>query len=200
MPDEFKKFFRHELNELKENKIRAGTLVVLFFVTAIVFVLDDDSGGEEIILNEPKKISDAPATKDLPAANLPEKNSADGVTLVLGANADPIFVSDPFAGEKKISPPKKIVQPPSTPQLPPIIPQPPFTPPKISEQTKPTEKIILTGTASSGGKKLAMFLCGKETIFLTLGEEIGGKKISDITADFVAFEDGTRVFLQKELR
>jgi len=57
----------------------------------------------------------------------------------------------------------------------------------------------LTGTAISGENKIAMFLRGNETLFLTIGEEIGGRKISDITPDFVTFEDGAKVFFQKEL-
>ena len=71
--------------------------------------------------------------------------------------------------------------------MPPIVIQPP---PQLVEQPKPKEKIILTGTAISGESKTAMFLRGKETLFLTIGDEIGGRKISDITRDAVIFADG----------
>ena len=110
--------------------------------------------------------------------------------------ADELFVSDPFAGEEKPKPkqqpPKSFVEP-----VPQIVIQPL---PQPVEQPKPQEKIILTGTAISGENKTAMFLRDKETLFLTVGEEIGGKKILDISVDFVMFEDGQKVYLQKELR
>ena len=193
MPDGLKKIFRHELDELKQNKIRATALGVCFIVLLIFWITDDSSDGEEISLNEETPAVDTqPATKDLPVVNLPTK-SPDGVTLVLGANADPLFVGDPFAGKEKpkpTPPPPKVILPP----VPPATPQPqPSAPPP------PQEKITLTGTAISGENKTAMFLRGKETLFLTVGEEINGKKISDITPDFVTFADGERIFIQKGL-
>ena len=197
MPDELKKILQHELDELKENKIRVVALGVCLVVVLIFWITDTGSDGEEINLNEPTTAVVAPpVTKDLPAVNPTPEKSFDGVTLVLGANADPIFVGDPFAGKEKPKPPPKVVMPP----IPPIMLQP--QPPKIPEQPKPQpqEKIILTGTAISGANKLAMFLRDKETLFLTIGEEIGGKKISEITPDFVTFADGERVFIQRELR
>lgn len=203
MPDEFKKILQRELEELQQNKVRAIALGAAFVILLIVWIIDDNSSGEEINLDESITTVDVPtATKDLPVVNLPIEKSSDGVTLVLGANAEPLFIGDPFAGEEKSTPPPKIVQPPENPPVQPILiqPPPPTPLPKIIEQPKPQEKFILTGTAISGTNKTAMFLRGNETIFLTVGEEIGGKKISDITPDFVIFEDGERVFIQRELR
>ena len=195
MPDKLKEILQHELEELKQNKIRAIALGVCFVVVFIFWIVDDTSDDEEINLNETTTTADAPPlTKDLPVVNLSPEKSPDGVTLVLGANPDPIFVGDPFAGKEKPKPPPKVVTPP----VPPIILQPPKMPELPPQQ--PQEKIILTGTAISGANKLAMFLRGKQTIFLTVGEEINGKKISDITPDFVTFADGERVFIQRELR
>ena len=197
MPDELKKFLQRELDELKQNKFRVIGIVACFIVVLILWIVDDSSGGEEIILDEPTPIVDAPpATKDFPVVSLPEEKSPEGVTLVLGANADPIFIGDPFVGAEK---PKPLPQPPpkiTMPPAPPIV----IQPPQISEQLKPQEKFILTGTAISGVNKMAMFVRGKETLFLTIGDEIGGKKISDITSDFVTFADGERVFIQRGLR
>ena len=186
MPDELKKILQRELEELKQNKIRAIALGVCFVILLIFWISDDTSGGEEIILNETPP---PPVTKDLPVKVLPVEKTPDGVTLVLGANADELFIGDPFAGKEKPKPPPKVEFPP------PIIFQPPQE--KISE---PVEKIILTGTAISGANKLAMFLRGKETVFLTIGEEIGGKKIFDISPDFVTFEGGEKIFIQRELK
>ncbi|MBR4642440.1 MAG: hypothetical protein IKO74_06915 [Selenomonadaceae bacterium] len=187
MPDELKKFLQRELEELKQNKVRAIALGVCLLIL-LIFLISDDSGGEEIILNE----TPLPVTKDLPAVNLPEKKSPDGVTLVLGANAEKLFIGDPFAGKEK---PKTSPKPKPI-ELPPIV----IQPPPQEKPVKLEEKIILTGTAISGEKKLAMFLRGKETLFLTIGEEIGGKKIFDISPDFVTFEGGEKFFIQKELK
>lgn len=192
MPDGFKKILQHELDELKQNKIRAMALGMCFIVLLIFWMTDDSSGGEEISLSEPPPAVDTPpVTKDFPVVNLPKK-SPDGVTLVLGANADPLFIGDPFAGKEKskpIPPPPKVVLPP----IPPVAPQPQ---PQPSAPPAPQEKITLTGTAISGENKTAMFLRGKETLFLTVGEEINGKKISDITPDFVTFDNGERLMIR----
>ena len=194
MPDKLKEILQRELDELKQNKIRAIALGVCFIVLLIVWLTDDSSDDEEINLHETTTVEAPPATKDLPVKVLPVEKSPDGVTLVLGANADPLLIGDPFAGKEKPKPPPKVVTPP----VPPII----IPPPQIPEPPKPQpqEKIVLTGTAISGANKTAMFLREKETLFRTIGEEVGGKKISDITSDFVTFEDGERVFIQRELR
>ena len=183
-----KDFLRHELDELKQNKVRAIALGVCFVVLLIFWATDDSSGGEEIILDDKP-----PLTKDLPVKVLPVEKSPDGVTLVLGANADELFIGDPFAGEERPKPPSKINPPP-------LVTSALIQPPPVVQPQQPKERIILTGTAISGEVKTAMFLRDKETLFLTVGEEIGGKKISDISAEFVTFEDGQRVYLQKELR
>lgn len=181
-----KDFLRHEFDELKRNKVRAIALGVCFVVLLIFWATDDSSGGEEIILDDKP-----PLTKDLPVKVLPVEKSPDGVTLVLGADADELIIGDPFAGEDKPKPPPQDTPP----HVPSILIQ---TPPPVAQQ--PKERIILTGTAISGEVKAAMFLRDKKTLFLTVGEEIGGKIISDISAEFVTFEDGQRVYLQKELR
>ena len=117
--------------------------------------------------------------------------SPDGVKIVLGATSDELFIGDPFQGKEKPPLPKKV----ELPTIPPpqsIQPQPP---PKV----EPKEKIFLTGTAVSGDNKIAMFLRGKENFFGTIGDEVGGRIISDITPDFVIFADGKRVYIQKGL-
>ena len=188
MPDELKNFLSRELDELKRNKIRAGALGVCF-VVLVIFCLVEDDNSEEISLN-----NSPPVTKDLPVKPLPVTKNPEGVTIVLGADADALNVADPFAGEEKPKPPPKQITPP-----PPIPIQPPPNQPAPKTQTQPREKILLTGTAVSGDNKTAMFLRGKDTIFLTIGDEIGGKKILDITTDCVTLEGGVRVYLQKEL-
>ena len=191
MLDELKEILRRELDELKQNKIRVGALAACAIVLLIFAITDDTSDGEEIILEE-----SPPVTKDLPVKILPVPKSPDGVKIVLGANADRIFIGDPFASEEE----SKILPPPQpTPPLPKIPAPTTSTIPPQSRIESKKEKFVLTGTAISGENKIAMFLRGNETLFLTIGEEIGGRKISDITPDFVTFEDGTKVYFQKEL-
>lgn len=193
MPDELKKFLQGKLEVLKQNKIRVIAVIVCFVFFLAFWLSEDDFNSEEIILNDKP-----PLTKDLPVKPLPVERKSDGVKIVLGANADELFIGDPFAGEDKPKPkpqpPKPVVEP-----VPQIVIQPPPQP-LIIEQPKPQEKIILVGTAISGDNKTAMFLREKETLFLTVGEEISGKKISDISVEFVTFEDGQRAYMQKELR
>lgn len=193
MPDEFREILRRELDELKQNKIRVIALGVCFIILLVFWITDDGANEEEILITESPSAS---VTKDLPVKNLPVAKTLEGVKVVLGANADGLFISDPFAGEEKPKPAPVTLPPPPLPKIPaaptpPIVIQPPTQP--------PTEKIILMGTAISGANKTAMFLRGNETLFLTIGEEIGGLKISDITPDFVTFEDGKRIYFQKEL-
>ena len=182
--DELKKFLEHELAELKQSKIRAVALGVCLAVLIIFAAIDDASDGEEILIDEP------PLTKDLPVKVLPVTKRPDGVTKVLGANANALVIGDPFAFEEKPKPPPP---PPTLPKIPepPVVIEPPPEP--EIEPPKPSEPIILTGTAISGANKTAMFLRGKETVFKTVGEDLDGRLIVDITPDFVTFADGERV-------
>lgn len=192
MPEELKEILRRELDELKQNKIRVGILAACVVILLIVWITDG-SDGEEIVLTE----EPPPLTKDLPIKTLPVAKSPDGVKIILGATADRLFIGDPFAVEEKVAP-----EPPPTPK--PTPPLPKIPPPSIiieppPEPEVPKEKIILTGTAISGDNKTAMFLRGDETLFLTIGEEISGRKISEISPDFVTFDNGERIYFQKEL-
>lgn len=187
MPDELKKFLSNELEELRKNKIRAGALVACV-VFLLIYCIMDDSRDEEISLNEPPITDAPPVTKDLPAKPLPVTKNSDGVTLVMGATADALIVADPFAGEDKPTPaPPAKSSAPVAPAAPTGIKPPPTSKP---------QEIILTGTAISGERKTAMFLRGKETIFLSIGEQIDGRQIVDITPDFVTFADSSRIYVQ----
>ncbi|MBR1646781.1 MAG: hypothetical protein IJ685_08395, partial [Selenomonadaceae bacterium] len=130
------------------------------------------------------------------SVQLPE--TIDGVKIVMGANSDELFIADPFAVTEKPKP-KPLPPPPPKVELPKIPPPQPIQQPQTPPKVEPKEKIILTGTAISGDNKIAMFLRDKQTEFLTVGDEIGGRIISDITPEFVTFADGKRVYLQKEL-
>lgn len=193
--DWLNKILGHELEELKKNKIRAGALGACFVVLLIFWIISDDSGGEEVILTDKPTV-----TKDLPVKALKVEKSPDGVTKVLGANADALLIGDPFAVEEK---PKPQPPPPPLPKIPEVVPpvviEPPPAPPVEEKPAKPREQIILTGVAISGENKTALILYGGKTLFLTVGDEIDGQKIIDITPEFVTLEDNERVYMQKEL-
>lgn len=195
MFDALKTFLSHELTELQRNDFRVLLIVACFLAAVVLWFIDNSTGGEEIALNEPPVTAPTPAppaTQDLPVKPLPVTKSPEGVTPILGADASPLTVVNPFASEDKPKPPSK--SPPPTP--PPIIIQPPQPTP---QPPAPREKILLMGTAISGNVKTAMFLRGKKTIFLTIGDELDGRRIVDITPDLVLFADGARVYLQKEM-
>ena len=203
MNDELKEkimeFWRRDLDEIRKNKRRTIALAICFFVLLIYAWEPEGKNVEEIDL------SDAPpVTKDLPVQKLPDKKipaqipeTTDGVKIVMGANSEQIFINDPFAGPEKPKPPPTPPKQVELPKIPPPsqTPQPLQQPPKV----EPKEKIILTGTAISCDNKTAMFLRDKQTEFLSVGDEIGGRIISDITPEFVTFADGMRLYLQKEL-
>lgn len=203
VPEELKKFLNRELAELRENKIRAIAIGVLFVGLLIYWFMSDEKSEEIILTEEPSVTKDElPVAKDLFVKVSSVEKSPDGVTPVLGANSDTLFVGDPFEVEEKIeaepSPPPPVIPPPPIPQItPPVVIQPPSV---IEKPAAPKEQVVLTGVAISGETKMAMILRDKETLFLTVGEEIGGRKIIDITPEFVTLDDGERVYMQKELR
>ena len=75
MSDELKKILSRELDELKQNKIRAIALVVCFIILLIFWLDDNNSGGEEINLTE----TQPPVTKDFPVVSLPDEKSAENI-------------------------------------------------------------------------------------------------------------------------
>ena len=112
MSDELKRILARELDELKQNKIRVVALAACLVVLLIFWVADNDSDGEEIILTE-----EPPITKDFPVKVLPPQKSSDGVKIVLGANADALFIGDPFAVEEKEIPAPQPEPPPPPPSI-----------------------------------------------------------------------------------
>lgn len=186
MSDELKKFLNDEIQELKRNKIRTAAIGVCLIFLIGIWIADYISSSEEIDLSDSadSTVKSPPDTKDMPKKPLPVPITVDGVTPVLGAVADPLIIADPFAGQENFKPSQKIIEPVTIQQS--QIPQP------------PQEKITLTGVAL-GVNKTAMFKRDNETIFLTIGDELNGRKIVDITADFVTFADGSRLFVQKDV-
>ena len=192
------KFFKAQLEEIQKNKIRFGLLVAALVAT-IIFAVVDSSGGEEIEL-EPKQVAQVEEKISVPQKN----SSASGnVTVVIGANSNEVYVADPF---KNPAPPKQEV-PTATSEIPaqvekisepPAVEEVAVPPAEVPAPNPPEEKIILRGVAL-GEIKTALIekvVSGKiETLFLRIGDSVNGKKILDITNDFVILENDEKLEL-----
>ena len=181
----FEKFFKQEIEEIRQNKVRVIGLV-LCFVFAIVFLIwNYFDTGEEIILTE--KPSDE--EKNISVQKVPEQN----ITAVIGANSDVLFVKNPFHSKKEILEEEKEVEKSELTE-------------KISEpvedikiSTPVDEKFVLSGTAITSEEKTALVQHTKnsvsENLFLSVGDTVGNKKIIDIEEDFILLEDGEKLYL-----
>lgn len=201
MSDKLKNFWQKDLNELKENPLRFGGLLICFIAAVALFFSDD--GGEQVNISEnpvPVENVETPApvandTKVIAVKNA--KNSSDdkNITVVLGANSEELIVHDPFKVPQK----EKIETLPPA-EIPTV--QPVIIPPVAQEQPKLSEKFILRGTAIVGYKKSALIQMisndknsAAENLILEIGDTLGGKKIIDISQDFLTFDDGEILFI-----
>lgn len=190
---QLKDFWQKELKELQENKIRFAGLCICFILAAGLF-LADDSGGEEIILTDtppPEVVETSNTNKNIVTVKNSAVSTADkNIKIVLGANSDGLFISDPF----KI-PEKEKMEPP--PELPPVIIAPPVAQVPISN-----EKFILRGTAILGENKSALIQkifgdkkSDTENLILNIGDTLNGKRIVEIGVDAVTLEDGETLYI-----
>ena len=205
-----KDFLKAQLDEVRENKLRFGLLVVAFFAAIIFAVTDYFERGEEIDL-EPQKISQVePVQTTADEKPVAQKVSVanENVKAVIGANADEIYIYDPFkdpAPKVKVESPKvevpvKAEEAKSSPIEPVIVIKP--TPDVPAPPKPPEEKFVLQGIAL-GENKVAMVQKiseGKviEMLFLKIGDKLQGKKISDIAEDFLTFDDGNRMYFENK--
>ena len=187
----FEKFWRDNLKEIQENKIRFAA-VLICFVFAVILFLSDDSG-EEIILAEnsaPVEISENvdAGTKIIAVKNSATSNLGENVKVVIGANSEDLFVHDPF----KIPPKEKV----KTVEIPTET-----APPPVAQIPTSNEKFILRGTAIIGNNKSALVqkISGndknEENLILEIGDTLNGKKIFDISTDSLILEDGETLYI-----
>ncbi len=190
----FEKFWRDNLKEIQENKIRFAA-VCICFVLAVILFLTDDSGDEIILTENPAPVEttenvDA-GTKIITVQNSAVPNFNENIKIVLGANSDNLVVHDPF----KV-PPKEKIELPS--ELPPVI----ISPPVKQIPNLPTEKFFLRGIAIVGNNKSALIQKisdndkSEENLILGIGDTLNGKRIFDIATDSVIFEDGETLYLE----
>ncbi len=202
MSDKLKNFWQKDLKELQENPLRFGGLLICF-IAAVALFFSDGGGGEQINISEnpaPVENVETPAPvandKKVVAVKNAKNSSADkNITVVLGANSEELIVHDPF----KV-PQKEKIETPSPAEIPTV--QPEIIPPVAQESPKPSEKFILRGTAIVGYKKSALIQMisndknsAAENLILEIGDTLGGKKIIDISQDFLTFDDGEILFI-----
>lgn len=185
-----KDFWKAQLDEIRENKLRFG-LIVACLIAVIIFAAIDSESGEEIQLAQKNPVNVGQSDKI--QVEQPTKFSAtsENVKPLIGANSDEVFIQDPFkesAPIEKATPPKfeeKILTPVT------------FEPPKI-EYKAPEEKIILQGVAiGEESTALVKKIIGdkSETLFIKIGEKIKGKAVVEIGQDFVTLEGGEKIFV-----
>ena len=202
MSDKLKNFWQKDLNELKENPLRFGGLLICF-IAAVILFFSDDGGGEHINIAEnpaPVENVETPATvandtKVIAVKNVKNSSADKNITVVLGANSEILYVHDPFQVPQK----EKIETPPPA-EIPTV--DPVIIPPVAQEVPKLSTKFILRGTAIVGYKKSALIQIisndkksDAENLILEIGDTLGGKKIIDISQDSLTFDDGEILFI-----
>ena len=178
-------FFKSQLEEIRENKLRVGLLAIILFATIIYAVFDFDKS-EEIITDEPQK---NPAVEEPVKVTAP---TSDKVKPVIGANVDEIFIHNPFHNPAPIKVEEKIIPP----KVETVIIAPP-----VEEIPKPPEiKFILHGVAIGDTKTafVEKIVDGKsETIFVSIGDNINGKIIIDMQSDNITFDNGDKLYIEQ---
>ena len=201
MNDTIKKFFLREKEEIAKNKVRVGILIGSLVIG--IFALIDFDDGEEINLSEaPPPVAEEKISADKTIPDAVEISN-ENVTAVIGANAEKLFVRDPFKVEEKIPEPElaeKKVEPPKAQE---ILPQQIFSPSppqKNSQPAEPEDKFVLTGTAitSSGNTALVQQFKGKNlsgTLILSVGDTLKGRRITSITENYLTLDGGEKIYI-----
>lgn len=210
------KFLDRELREIRENKKRIVTLFacVLFAIGIFVFA----NSGEKADNNSNEAVPKADATKLNDKSNS-DKKTESKLTAIKGLEraAANVELINPFKVDIQNSTTAADNKPVEAAKVPPTPNIALITPPSQPAQTENTESkekiiLILKGTAISGDKKIAIIQRGIvknekskengkiESKIIHLGDEIDGRKVIDIDKNFIAFDDGERLFLQEGLQ
>ena len=201
---QLREFYDRELNEIKQNKARFGLIIASLIISLALFLLADED-------TESKNISDSEAptvvstAKEEVAINNKAAEKASKLTTITGLEkaAEGVEIINPFKVDTKQNPNDTA----KTPKTPPAVPI--FEPPQPVKTQEPKEKVILIlkGTAISGNKKMAIIqrsISNKndkdksESLILNIGDEVDGRMIIEINKDFVMFDDGKRLYVQKD--
>lgn len=188
MSDLLKNFWQENLAEIRANKIRFGAILTCLIVAVIFALADFTSADTEIPIE-----TAAPAPAEIPA-DKPVPAASENLKVVLGANSDTLYVSDPFN-----APVVEIPEPAPPPVSAPAVEVPVELPeiPVAQVEPEPAEKFALNGTAITEDSKTAIVhkITGdKDTLIVSVGDTLGTRRVADITPKFVALDDGSKIF------
>ncbi|MBR1730405.1 MAG: hypothetical protein IJ728_12880 [Selenomonadaceae bacterium] len=208
MKELLKKFLERERNEIIQHKQRFIAIIVAFVASIIcIFAFNTD---EETTTQstDPKKVVETADNKPVQKSKNKsvERKSILGLDKIVAENeiVNPFKVDIEKPPEVKNSEIKTDVK---------TINQPTLSIKNVLP--KDEEKIILTlnGTAISGDKKMAIIqrnIVNKhnskdekkqiESLLLNVGDSVDGRKIIDIGKNFVAFDDGQKLYIQEALK
>ena len=217
MNEQLRKIYDREFSEIKQHKKRFGAIIASLVVSLLLFAFTDNEEPvkatpdiETAKVVEPKKNAKTAANNEIKSKF---KNVA-GLEKV-SENAD---IINPFKVDIE-KPPKNKTENKSI-----EVPAPVFTPPALPEApaqnktAEPVEKVvlILKGVAISGDKKMAIIQRGTnindkdsktsegknsaESFLLSLGDEIDGRRIIDISKDSITFDNGHKLRIQEALQ
>lgn len=208
MKELLKKFLERERDEIIQHKQRFIAIIVAFVASIIcIFAFNTD---EETTTQstDPKKVVETADNKPVQKSKnkSAERKSILGLDKIVAENeiVNPFKVDIEKPPEVKNSEIKTDVK---------TINQPTLSIKNVLP--KDEEKIILTlnGTAISGDKKMAIIqrnIVNKhnskdekkqiESLLLNVGDSVDGRKIIDIGKNFVAFDDGQKLYIQEALK
>ena len=209
--DFFKNFLEREREEIEKHKVRIG-LIIFLAVAAIIFSFSDFGDNTENISvetsqveenNSAEKISDTEKATHKKISTV-QKVTDENIISVVGANAETLFVKDPFqvAEVEEIEKVEKAVEVEEEKNIPATE---RFYPQAVTtQQTAPQknsaveEKFVLSGTAIGDTQRTALVQHYKGnkiegTLFLQVGDRLKGKKVVEITEDAVILEGGEKI-------
>ena len=208
MKELLKKFLERERDEIIQHKQRFIAIIVAFVASIIcIFAFNTD---EETTTQstDPKKVVETADNKPVQKSKnkSAERKSILGLDKIVAENeiVNPFKVDIEKPPEVKNSEIKTDVK---------TINQPTLSIKNVLP--KDEEKIILTlnGTAISGDKKMAIIqrnIVNKhnskdekkqiESLLLNVGDSVDGRKIIDIGKNFIAFDDGQKLYIQEALK
>ncbi len=196
MLDSLKNFWEKNLEEIRANRIRFAAIIACLILAVIVALDDYSSAGEEIPLRTTQP--ELPAPSPVTTQNNPP--ATENLIAVTGANPNELYVYNPFQQPPKPQPAPIEIELPEPAEIPQFTTPPPIIPVAQEPAPKSEEKFILRGTAISGNHQSAIInkiSSGEkyENLVVSLGEHISGRRVVEISADFVSLEDGTKIFL-----
>lgn len=223
MNQQLKTFLDQELKEIKEHKKRFSAIAAAFVISlgALAFSGSDEAAP---IPKEEKPIQVDKAAQNKKPDNKKKVEPKFKNIKGLEKAASEIEIVNPFKVD--IAKEEKPVEskPVEVPKIPTPIPTPPVTPKEKIESTKPVEPeekvvLILKCAVIKGDKKMAIIQRSistkndsqksksssdkidknkPENLTLKIGDEIEGKFIIEINKNFVMFDDGERLYVQKD--